>query len=74
MAEVKRVEIGFSGGQVIAVRLEPEGLEELTRVVQHREGWHQLETRDGRVMLDLREVAFMRTAPEEHRIGFTGDG
>jgi hypothetical protein len=73
MAEVRRVEIGFSGGQVIAVRLEPERLEELTRVVQHREGWHELETNDGTVILDLREVAFVRTAPGEHRIGFTRD-
>jgi hypothetical protein len=72
MAETRRVEIGFTGGQVIAVRLDDERLTELTRVVQRREGWHQLESNDGTVILDLREVAFVRTAPGEHRIGFSG--
>jgi hypothetical protein len=72
MAAAKRVEIGFSGGQVIAVRLDEERLTELTRVVQRREGWHELESNDGTVILDLREVAFVRTAPGEHQIGFTG--
>jgi hypothetical protein len=72
MAEVRRVEIGFTGGQVIAVRLDDERHAELTRVVQRREGWHELESSDGTVILDLREVSFVRTAPGEHRIGFTG--
>jgi hypothetical protein len=72
MAAARRVEIGFSGGQVIAVRLDEERLTELTRVVQRREGWHELESNDGTVILDLREVAFVRTAPGEHQIGFTG--
>jgi hypothetical protein len=72
MAETRRVEIGFTGGQVIAVRLDEEKLAELSRVVQRREGWHELESNDGTVILDLREVAFVRTATGEHRIGFTG--
>jgi hypothetical protein len=72
MAAARRVEIGFSGGQVIAVRLDEQRLTELTRVVQRREGWHELESNDGTVILDLREVAFVRTAPGEHQIGFTG--
>ena len=31
-----------------------------------------LNTEDGSIALDLRQVVFLRGAPGEHRIGFTG--
>ena len=67
-----RVEIGFSGGQVVAVRVSDEKLRELRNALDKADGWSDLETEDGAVALDLREVVFVRGAPGEHRIGFTG--
>jgi hypothetical protein len=67
-----RVEIGFSGGQVVAVRLSDEKLADLRKALDKAAGWSDVETEDGTVYLDLREVVFVRGAPGEHRIGFTG--
>jgi hypothetical protein len=67
-----RVEIGFSGGQVVAVRLSDERVKDLRQALDGANGWFDLETEDGEVALDLREVVFVRGAPGEHRIGFTG--
>jgi hypothetical protein len=67
-----RVEIGFSGGQVVAVRISDEKLTDLRKALDKADGWSDLETEDGTVALDLREVVFVRGAPGEHRIGFTG--
>jgi hypothetical protein len=67
-----RVEIGFSGGQVVAVRISDEKLRDLRKALDKADGWSDLETEDGTVALDLREVVFLRGAPGEHRIGFTG--
>jgi hypothetical protein len=67
-----RVEVGFSGGQVVAVRLSDDKVKDLRKALDKADGWFDLETEDGEVALDLREVVFLRGAPGEHRIGFTG--
>jgi hypothetical protein len=67
-----RVEIGFSGGQVVSLRISDEKLRDLRKALDKAEGWSDLETEDGAVALDLREVVFVRGAPGEHRIGFSG--
>jgi phosphosulfolactate synthase (CoM biosynthesis protein A) len=67
-----RVEIGFSGGQVVAVRISDDKVADLRKELDKADGWADLETEDGTVALDLREVVFVRGAPGEHRIGFTG--
>jgi hypothetical protein len=67
-----RVEIGFSGGQVVAVRISDERLADLRKALDKADGWSDIETEDGTVALDLREVVFVRGAPGEHSIGFSG--
>ncbi len=67
-----RVEVGFSGGQVVAVRLSDEKVTDLRKALDKADGWFDLETEDGEVAVDLREVVFVRGAPGEHRIGFSG--
>ena len=67
-----RVEIGFSGGQVVAVRLSDDKVTDLRKALDKADGWFDLQTEDGEVALDLRKVVFVRGAPGEHRIGFTG--
>jgi hypothetical protein len=67
-----RVEIGFSGGQVVAVRMSDEKVQDLRKKLDKADGWTDVETEDGTIALDLRQVVFLRGAPGEHRIGFTG--
>jgi hypothetical protein len=77
MAEAKseapeRVEIGFSGGQVMTARLTPAQLKELTSALKDADGWHDVDTDDGHVALDLRRVVFVRTTRPLSGIGFSG--
>jgi hypothetical protein len=71
-AELKRVEVGFSGGQVIVMRLTPSAYEDLRKAVQKRDGWHEAESSDGVVAIDLDQVVFVKRESEEHRVGFSG--
>jgi hypothetical protein len=68
----ERVSIGFSGGQVVEVKLEDSKLKELRKALEKAEGWIDLEADEGMVAIDLRQVVFLRSATTPHRIGFTG--
>jgi hypothetical protein len=70
MAAVERVSIGFSGGQVVEVRLSEEGLKEFRENLEKGGGWSDLETEDGTVSVDLRQVVFIRSAAAHGSIGF----
>ncbi len=70
--QAKRVEVGFSGGQAIVLRLSERTYDDLRKAVRNGKGWHELETPDGPVALDAGEVVFLKREPEEHRIGFSG--
>jgi hypothetical protein len=67
-----RIEIGFSGGQVVAVRMTDDKVKDLRQALDRADGWFDIQTEDGEIALDLRQVVFLRGAPGEHRIGFTG--
>jgi hypothetical protein len=69
---VGRVEIGFAGGQVVAVRMNEDKVKDLRKALDKADGWADVETEDGDIALDLRQVVFVRGAPGEHRIGFSG--
>jgi hypothetical protein len=70
MAAVEKVSIGFSGGQVVEVRLNEASLKEFRQALDKAEGWSDLETEDGTVSVDLRQVVFMRSAAAHQSIGF----
>ena len=72
MADVEVVEIGFSGGQVIACRLSAAKLKELRKALEKPSGWSDLETEGGIVALDLSQVVFVRTDAPAHSVGFSG--
>jgi hypothetical protein len=72
MTDTKRVEVGFSGGQVMSVRISDEARSALRAAVERGNGWHDVETEDGTVGLDLSQVVFVRTAGAPHTIGFSG--
>ncbi|MGH2982867.1 MAG: hypothetical protein ACRDK5_01215 [Solirubrobacterales bacterium] len=70
MAAAERVSIGFSGGQVVEVRLTDASLKELRKALDKADGWSDLETEDGTVSVDLRQVVFVRSAASHPSIGF----
>lgn len=68
-----RVSIGFHGGQVLGVRLTTEQATALQEALTGGGGggWHDLEAEDGPVLLDLAQVAYVRSESDEHRVGFS---
>jgi hypothetical protein len=75
MAEAKektQVDIGFAGGQAISVRVDPSELKSLRKALGSGSGWHELETADGPVSLDLQQVVFVKADASDHKIGFSG--
>ena len=72
MADMKRVSIGFGGGQVAAVRLSGEELERLRSSLQGEGGWLDLTSDDGDFSLDVRQVVFVKVEGSATTIGFSG--
>jgi hypothetical protein len=68
---MQRINIGFESGAALAVRLEDDALEGLRGALQG-DGWHQLQTADGRVDLKVGEVVFISEAASGSSIGFGG--
>jgi hypothetical protein len=68
----KRVDIGFQGGQVLSVRVSPEGHEGLRSALgDERAGrWFELKTQDSDISVDLSQVVYVRIDTEEQRVGF----
>jgi hypothetical protein len=71
MADAQKVEIGFEGGQVVAVRLTENELKDLRKQVE-KGGWHDVETEDGVLSVYVGKVAFLRIDSGDHRVGFSG--
>lgn len=65
----RRVSVGFQGGQVLALRVTEEQLEALQRALGSG-GWHELETEEGPVRLDLSQVVYVRSEINDRGVGF----
>jgi hypothetical protein len=76
--EMKRIEIGFGGGQVMSARVASRHLDALRQALTSTDGlasqtasWYDLESEDGAIALDLRQVVFVRVAAAPQTIGFS---
>jgi hypothetical protein len=65
----RRMSVGFQGGQVLALRVGEEPLRALYKALGSN-GWHELETEDGPVRLDLAQVVYVRVEADDQRVGF----
>ena len=65
----RRIGIGFQGGQVLALRVTDEQLVTLKEALG-RNGWHELDSEEGPVRLDLSLVVYVRSESDELRVGF----
>jgi hypothetical protein len=68
--EIRRVDLGFSGGQVLPLRMRADEHEALRKALDGAGGWHVLKTEDSEVSIDLREVVYIRLETEKHSVGF----
>ncbi len=69
VAASRRISVGFKGGQVLALRVNDEQLKSLNKALG-APGWHEVESDEGPVRLDLAEVTYVSAASEELRVGF----
>lgn len=69
MASSSRLSIGFQGGQVLAVRLSEQQLKSLEQALGSQ-GWHEIQSEDGPVRLDLGQVVYVTADTDEPRVGF----
>jgi len=65
-----RASIGFAGGQVLAVRVDGDGLAALREALAGDRRLYDLELEDGAVAIDLAQVAYVRVDSDEPRVGF----
>jgi hypothetical protein len=73
MAEpARRIDIGFKGGQVLPCRVKQEAWEDLRKALgdASSDRWHELETADSQVSVDLAEVVYVRLDTEDQKVGF----
>jgi hypothetical protein len=71
--KAQRVDIGFSGGQVLSVRMQESAYAELRQALNgggDSAGWHELKTEDSEISLHLAQVVYVRLDTEKHRVGF----
>ena len=69
----QRVDIGFSGGQVLSVRMHESAYGDLRKALDGAgadAGWHELRTEDSELSLHLAQVVYVRLDTEKHRVGF----
>lgn len=67
----RRSSVGFQGGGVLSLRISQEALDALREAMRDgRERWHEVDAADGAVLLDLGQVAYLRTESDEQRVGF----
>jgi hypothetical protein len=72
MTSAERVSIGFSGGQVVEVRIDDAKLKDLRKALEKADGWLDLDAEEGMVSIDLKQVVFIRSATTPQKIGFGG--
>ena len=72
MTSAERVSIGFSGGQIVELRIDDAKLKELRKALDNAQGWLDIDAEEGMVSIDLGQVVFIRSATTPQRIGFGG--
>ena len=70
--ETRRIDIGFQGGQVLPARVKQAAYDTLNKALVNdgASRWHELETQDSKVSIDLSQVVYVRIDTEEQRVGF----
>jgi hypothetical protein len=65
----RRATIGFQGGQVLALRLTDKELKTLNDSLGEV-GWHEIDSEDGPVRVDLAQIVYLSAEGDDLRVGF----
>jgi len=67
-----RTDIGFQGGQVLALRIAEQGYDQLVSALRGdaSDRWHRLESDEEWIEIDLSEVVYVRRETEGQKVGF----
>lgn len=67
----KRIALGFLAGMPLSLRMTAEAVDALRALLTSGErGFHDVETADGAVLVNLAQVIYLRVESDEHTIGF----
>lgn len=66
---LRKVSIGFEGGQVLSLRIDADAEKGLRKALGG-DGWHDLECEGGEVRIDIARVVYLQTDSAESRVGF----
>ncbi len=72
MADQRRMDVGFQGGQVLAVRALNSEYDELEKALGDDKAnrWHPLTTDDSEILIDLSQVVYIRRESGDQKVGF----
>ena len=72
MAEpgLRRVDVGFLAGGVLSARVSEQAYKSLKDALGSEDPWHELESEDATITLDLSKVIYVRLDTERDRVGF----
>jgi hypothetical protein len=70
----RTVDVGFSGGQGVSLRLDEASYNALRATLGSDRGerWHAIDAEGAEVVVDLSQVVFVRLDTQEKRAGFGG--
>jgi hypothetical protein len=68
--ERAKVDIGFTGGQVLALRFAKGEFDNLRQAIEGETRFYDVDAGDSTVTLDLSQVVYLRVETEDHRVGF----
>lgn len=79
MPEVKRdehvrLQVAFEGGQIVAALVPPAAADGLAAALANEDAVFELETEDGRYVLALGKVVYVKRSSRETHIGFGAGG
>ena len=72
MAEPKfrRVDVGFQHGGALSLRLQEDQYKGLREAMDGPDRWHELESEDATVTVDVSQIIYVRLDTERDRVGF----
>jgi hypothetical protein len=68
-SSMRRISIGFRGGQVVSMRVDEKQWQALESALGG-EGWHDVESEDGPVRVNLAQIAYVSADSSEPHVGF----
>jgi hypothetical protein len=68
-AGARRISVGFQGGQVLALRVGDDHIKPLYDALGTT-GWHEIESEDGPVRVDLAQIVYVSAESDDLRVGF----